>query len=155
LHVERGFASSENVVTVIGVNASTNIHDSSDDWNDLIETLIVSLVSPGTANVIHPFSTPVIALNPLHARILNEAGFSKPALQRYIYDHARLPGQALSKRRAHLRRSYGEEHFAVDGMIPFVNDPANIMIVVTGGMQGGHSCYLPAGAYGIASSRVI
>ena len=49
----------------------------------------------------------------------------------------------------------GDEYFAMDGQIPFANDPRNIIIVVTGGMQGGHSCYLPAGAYGNAISQVI
>ncbi len=155
LHAERGFLAEQNVVTVVGVNASTNFHDSSDDWHDLVKTMIASLVSPGTANVIHPFSNPVIALNPLHARILSEAGFSKRDVQQYIYDHARLPADGLSKRRAHLRESYGQEYFAVDGGIPFVNNPTDILLVVTGGMQGGHSCYLPAGGYGNAASRPI
>jgi hypothetical protein len=42
-----GFKAEESVVTVVGVNASTSIHDSSDRCEDLIKTLTASLVSPG------------------------------------------------------------------------------------------------------------
>ncbi len=154
-HVSRGFARKDEVVTVVGVNASTNIHDSSGDWQDLLKTLTGSLVSPGTANVADPFSTPVIVLNPLHARILADAGFTRSSLQDHIYRQARLPGDGLSQRRSHLRMAEGEAHYLVEGSIPFTNDPSSILIVVAGGMQGGHSCYLPNGHYGHAIARAV
>ena len=154
-HVSRGFAAGDDVVTVVGVNSSTNIHDSSGDWRDVLKTLTASLVSPGTANVADPFSTPLVLLNPLHARILDDAGFSRQALQEHIYQHARLPPDGLSKRREQLRRLEGEDLFLVDGAIPFTNDPARILIAVAGGLQGGHSCYLSNGHYGHALSRRV
>jgi hypothetical protein len=141
---------------VVGVNASTNVHDSSDRWDDLIKTLTASLVSPGTANVVDPDSTPVIALNPLHVKILASAGFTREKLQAHIFAHARLPADGLSKRRAVLRRGgHGDEHFLVDGAFPFTNRPEQILVVCTGGMGGGQSCYLPNGHYGHAASRRI
>ncbi len=155
-HTTRGFAADESVVTVVGVNSSTNIHDSSDRWEDLIKTLTASLISPGTANVADPHSTPVIALNPLHARILSDAGFTRERVQDHIFRHSRLPADGLSVRRAVLRRGeHGDEHFLVDGAIPFTNRPEQILIVVTGGMGGGQSCYLPNGHYGYAASKRI
>jgi hypothetical protein len=153
--VGRGFSSDQDVVTVVGVNASTNIHDSSASWEDLLKTLTRSLISPGTANVADSYSTPVIVLNPLHARILADAGFSRERLQAHIYEHARLPADGLSNRRAHLRREDGAERFLVDGEIPFAKDRLSILIVVAGGMQGGHSCYLPNGHYGHVLSREV
>lgn len=153
LHVREGFARGDSVVTVIGVNASTNVHDSSDRADDVIKTLTASLMSPGTANVADPFSTPVIALNPLHARILHGAGFTPERLQEHIFACCRLPPQALSVRRTVLRRTeHGDEHFLVDGMVPFANIVGNVKIVVTGGLTGGHSCYLPNGHFGYARS---
>ena len=156
LHVSRGFAASESVVTVVGVNASTNIHDSSDRWEDLLKTLTASLISPGTANVVDPHSTPVIALNPLHARILCEAGFSRETLQEHIFRNCRIDPDELSGRRTVLRRGeHGIADFTVDGHIPFTNQAGQIVIVVTGSMAGGHSCYLPNGHFGYAASRAI
>ena len=155
-HVQHGFNASDNVVTVIGVNASTNIHDSSDRWEDLLMTLTASLISPGTANVADPMSTPVIALNPLHAQILASAGFTAQSLQEHIFQNCRLPADGLSVRRSVLRRGeHGDELYFVDGTIPFANWAKNIKIVVTGGITGGQSCYLPAAHFGYAGSKII
>jgi hypothetical protein len=156
LHVRRGFRPGESVVTVVGVNSSTNIHDSSDRWEDLLKTLTASLISPGTANVVDPYSTPVIAFNPLHARILSEAGYTPEKLQQHIFRNCRIEPDELSGRRTVLRRGeHGIEVFAVDGQIPFTNKAEQILIVVTGSMAGGHSCYLPNGHFGYAASKAV
>jgi hypothetical protein len=155
LHVERGFESGQDVVTVVGVNAAINIHDSSDDWRDVVKTFCGSLPSLGTPNVVDPRATPVLALNPLHAQILDKGGFGKHELKRHLVASTTLPADALSNRRAHLRRAEGEEHYLVGDRIPIVNDPENLLVVVTGGMQGGHSCFLPAGHYGVGASAEI
>ena len=154
--VRAGFGADEDVITAIGVNSSTNIHDSSDRWEDLIMTLTASLISPGTANVADPMSTPVIALNPLHAQILAGAGYTPESLQEHIFQKCRLPPEGLSVRRSVLRRGeHGEALFFVDGMIPFANWARNIKIIVTGGITGGQSCYLSNGHFGYASSKRI
>ncbi|MGH3762777.1 hypothetical protein [Actinophytocola sp.] len=155
LHTERGFAADQDVVTVVGVNAAINIHDSSDDWRDVVKTLCGSLPSLGTPNVVDPHATPVLALNPLHARILSDGGFGKAELTRHLVEHTTLPPDALSERRSHLRRAEGADDYLVDGRIPIVNDPESLLVVVTGGMSGGHSCFLPAGHYGQARSATI
>jgi hypothetical protein len=156
LHVRRGFSAGDSVVTVVGVNSSTNIHDSSDRWEDLLKTLTASLISPGTANVVDPHSTPVIAFNPLHASILSDAGYTPEKLQEHIFRKCRIDPDELSGRRTVLRRGeHGIEVFAVDGQIPFTNKAEQIMIVVTGSMAGGHSCYLPNGHFGYAASKAI
>lgn len=155
LHVERGFDAEQDVLTVVGVNAAINIHDSSDEWRDVLKTFCGSLPSVGTPNVVDPRATPVLALNPLHAQILDRGGFGKRELKDALVAGTTLPADALSSRREHLRRAEGEEHYLVDGRIPLVNDQENLLVVVTGGMQGGHSCFLPAGHYGMAASSVL
>jgi hypothetical protein len=154
-HVSRGFTAEESVVTVVAVSSSTNVSDSTDDPADLLRTWATGLINPSSANVIDPHSTPVLALNPLHARILAGAGYDRRRFQDHIWRNSRIPADALSARREHLRRAYGEEHFLVDGMIPFTNDPSNIVVVVTGGLQGNHSTYMQNGLYGRAVSRAV
>jgi hypothetical protein len=154
-HVARGFSADDDVVTVVGVNASNNIHDSSGEPSDLIKTLEGSLPSIGTANVVDPHATPVLALNPLHIQLLASMGFERSSLQQHLYEHCRLPADALSARRSHLRESEGRDLYLVDGEIPLVNDPSNLLIVACGGLQGGHSCFLSNGHYGHAISRRI
>ena len=155
LHATRGFGAGESAVTVVAVSSSTNVSDSTDDAADLLRTITGGLTNPSTANVMDPLSTPVLALNALHATILARAGFGRVELQDYLFEHVRLPADALSARRAHLRRSAGEDLFLIDGRIPFTNDPRNILIVVTGGMGGNHSTYMQNGVYGHAISRRV
>jgi len=98
----------------------------------------------------------VIAFNPLHARILSDAGYTSEKLQEHIFRNCRIAPEDLSGRRTVLRRGeHGIEVFAVDGKIPFTNKAEQIMIVVTGSMAGGHSCYLPNGHFGYAGSKAI
>ena len=155
LHVARGFAKEDSVITVVGVNASTNIHDSSDRWQDVLKTLTGSLKSPGTANVADPNSTPVILVNPLHAKILDDAGYTMERLREHFFRHARIDADELSARRRQLRLDHGEENFLVEGRVPLTNAPERILIAVVGGMGGGHSCFLPNGHYGYALSKRI
>lgn len=154
-HVSRGFSAEDDVITVVGVNASNNIHDSSGEPSDVVKTLEGSLPSIGTANVVDPHATPVLALNPLHIQLLASAGFDRQGLQKHLFERCRLPADALSARRSHLRKSEGEDLYLVDGEIPLVNEPANLLIVSCGGLQGGHSCFLSNGHYGHAISQPI
>ena len=155
-HVSRGFKAEDNVVTVVAINASTNIHDSSDRWEDVIKTFTASLISPGTANIIDPLATPFIAFNPLHSHILNDAGFSRTKLQKHFFKHSTLEAEGLSKRREVLRRGeHGTRQYLVNGSIPLTNEPNRIHIIVTGSMSGGQSCFLPNGGYGFAASKCI
>lgn len=154
-HVSRGFSVDDDVITVVGVNASNNIHDSSDEPADVIRTLEGSLPSIGTANVVDPHATPILALNPLHIQLLTSVGFDRRGLQQHLFERCRLPADALSARRSHLRRSEGEDLYLVDGGIPLTNDPSNLLIVSCGGLQGGHSCFLSNGHYGHAISQRI
>lgn len=155
LHVARGFGKGDSVVTVVGVNASTNIHDSSDRWQDLLKTLTASLKSPGTANVADPNSTPVILINPLHARILSEAGYTMEKLREHFFRQSRIEVDELSGRRRQLRLDHGEAHLLVEGKVPLTNAAERILIAVMGGFGGGHSCFLPNGHYGYALSKRI
>lgn len=154
-HVQNGFDVGDDVLTVVGVNSSTNIHDSSHRWEDVLHTLTASLVSPGTANVIDPHSTPVVALNPLHAQILSAAGYTKERLQEHIFEHCRIHPDSLSSRRAALRADHGSGNFTIDGQVPFTNKADRILLIVLGSMSGGHSCYLPNGHFGYAGSQRI
>jgi hypothetical protein len=154
-HVSRGFDADQSVVTVVAVSSSTNVSDSTDDAADLLKTWSGGLTNPSTANVIDPHSTPVLAVNPLHSQILASAGYDRRRFQEHIWRTSRVPIESLSARRTHLRRAYGEEHLLIDGMVPFTNDPANVLVAVTGGMQGNHSTYMQNGFYGRAISKRV
>lgn len=154
-HVSLGFDANESVVTTVGVNASTNIHDSSDRWDDVLKTLTGALIGSETANVVDPDATPVVALNPIHAKLLSDAGYSRARLLDHFFQNCRTPVADMSTRRLHLRRADHPEKFEVDGMVPFTWEAHQPILIVSGGWGGGQSCYLPNGHYGHAASRRI
>jgi hypothetical protein len=154
-HVSRGFDANDSVVTTVGVNASTNIHDSSDRWDDVLKTLTGALIGPETGNVVDPDATPVVALNPIHAKLLNEGGYTRKKLLDYFYEHCGTPVEMMSRRRLHLRRADHPEKMDVNGKIQFTYEPDLPIVIVLGGWGGGQSCYLPNGHFGHAQSRKI
>ena len=145
LHVERGFAREDSAVTAIGVNGSINLHDSSHSWEDLILSLPLGMRAVTANNYIHPLSEAFVLLNPLHAKILMDAGFTREKLKEHFFQHTRIPIEWLSERRKHLRMGEGAEYFQVNGEAPLCWRPENFILAVSGGMQGGHSCFLPGG----------
>lgn len=148
LHVERGFAQSDSTVTLIGANASINLHDSSPGWKDALHSLTLGLKVATANNYTHPLAEPLIVLNPSHARLLSDAGFTKDKLKEYFFQNARIPLDWLTPWRQHARLGAVEgakEYLHVGGFVPICWNPGKLIIVVAGGPQGGHSCYLPTG----------
>ena len=145
LHVERGFKPEDSTVTAITVNSSINLHDSSHRWEDLLHSLTLGLLDPTSNNYIHIHADALVVLNPLHVQILSEAGFTKEKLKAHFHKNARIPLDWLSERRRHLRMGEGAEYYQVDGKVPIVWRPEDFVLVVSGGMQGGHSCFMPGG----------
>jgi hypothetical protein len=154
-HVSLGYDAEESVVTTVGVNASTNIHDSSDNWQDVFKTVTGTLIGPETGNVVDPDSTPVVAFNPIHARLLADAGYTRAKLLDHFFENCRTPAASMSARRLHLRRADHPEKFDIDGMIPFTWERHLPIVITLGGWGGGQSCYLPNGHYGHAATRKI
>jgi hypothetical protein len=154
-HQSLGHEPGTSVVTVVGVNSSLDVHDSSDTVEDVITTLRNCLANPAGPNAVDPFCTPVLLLNPDHARLLHEAGWTRKSLQEDLFRHCRLDPMLMSNRRLFLRRQKGDEHYLVEGKVPLTNSAERILIAVVGGIQGGHSCFLPNGHYGRRASAVI
>ena len=148
LHVDRGFAPGDSTVTAIGVNASINLHDSSPGWADALHSLTLGLKVATANNYTHPLAEPLIVLNPHHARILSEAGFTKEKLKEHFFQNARIPLDWVTGWRQHARLGAvagAAEYAHVGGFVPICWSPEKLIIVVAGGSQGGHSCYLPTG----------
>lgn len=139
LHVERGFDSAASTVTVNGVENPHNINDhTAEDAENLLTTIAGSIATQGNNNIIYQAGEPLIILGPEHARILAGSGFSKDRVKRHLYEKARVPKKAFSRRHQEMQFS----SFSDDDSIPVVQRPEDFMIVVAGG-GGKHTLFCP------------
>jgi hypothetical protein len=146
LHVERGFPEDATTVTVVGAECPHNVNDhESLTAEGILTTIAGTLATTGTNDVYYD-SEPVIVLGPEHAKTVADAGYSKAAVRRFLYEHATLPLSKFSKEnierrfRVTFRERY--ENADADALVPAVQRPENIMIVVIGG-AGKHSACIP------------
>lgn len=87
----------------------------------------------------------VVVIGPEHAAEIAKAGFSKLAVKRYLFEHARLPVRDL------LGRMYeGSEPWPAwidtsnpDALVPITASPDDFIVVVAGG-DGRHSAWMPS-----------
>jgi hypothetical protein len=139
LHVERGFARGQSVVTVIGSDAPLSISDHrSRTPEDLAYVLAWAAASAWSTNW-WPLADPsVFVICPEHAEMFRGAGWTKQRLRRFMFD-------AVHKPAGQLRR--GETTPAVhaaapDALVPKWASPEAIVLLVAGGEAGRYSAVL-------------
>ena len=142
LHVERGYAASDSVVTVVGVSGTVEVVDSaSGTCAQLAQTFAQSMLIAGTvggAGLIGG-GEPLLIVPPELAATCERDGCSKRALKAAIFERATLPLERLSPAvREHLvgRGAAGGAPLRV------AHDADAIVIVVAGGV-GVKAAYAP------------
>src|SRR5215470_14403180 len=98
LHVERGFAPDQSVVTLIGSDAPQNISDHrSRTPEDLAYILAWAAASTWSTNW-WPLTEPsVFVICPEHAEMFRGAGWSKQRLRQFMFDAVRKPAAELKR----------------------------------------------------------
>ena len=149
LHVERGFAATESVVTVVGAAGIVEVVDSASVRGaDLIQTFALSMVIAGTlgGGGLLGGGEPLLILPPEHAELLHRDGFTKAkdAVKEAIFEQAQLPLDRLSPAvREHLLQSRAAAGLSDLGApVRVAESAADVMIVVAGGI-GIKAAYIP------------
>jgi hypothetical protein len=148
LHVERGFAAQDDVVTVVGTAGIVEVVDStSRDPAGLAQTFAQSMRIAGTlgGGGLLGGGEPLIVLPPEQARMLAQAGCNKARFKAEIWQRARLPLHDLSPAvRSHLLGRLGSEPAlaAADAALRVAEKPDDVMLVVSGGV-GIKAAYIP------------
>ncbi len=145
LHVERGFAREDSVVTVVGTAGIVEVVDScSRTPVELAQTFAQSMLiagSVGGAGLLGG-GEPLIVMPPEQADFLAQAGCSKAQFKREVWERATLAPERLSP--AVLEHLQGRLGVLAPGAAPLrVSErPEDIMILVAGGV-GIKAAYLP------------
>ncbi len=146
-------------VTVFGGEPPHNVNDHvSTTAAGILHTVADTAVSLGS-NVGWYFSQSqlLVVLGPEHAKTIADDGFSRQDVQRFLFEHARLPLRTLK-----LGGMWGIQDWppwmsAVrddDALMPQVPSPDDILVIVAGG-PGKHSSVVPNCTFSRAVSRKL
>jgi len=157
LHVERGFAREQSVVTVVNTEAPHSMTENiQTDPDEIVRTFASCMATLGVNN-LYSQGTPVLVLGIEHAQHIASAGWGKRDLQRALFERARQPWGLVKNRGKSKGPRFPEfvDRSDDDSMVPIVREPGDLVTIVGGG-AGGKSMFLPtAGGQSLAVSKPI
>ena len=159
LSVSRGFRAEQSAVTVFGGEAPHNVNDHVSSTATGILNNIADVATTLGSNVGWYFSQSqlLVVLGPEHAATVAGDGFTRADVQRFVFEHARMPLSRLK-----LGGMWGIHDWPLwmqkvtddSVMLPQVQAPEDVLVMVAGG-PGKHSAVVPNCTFSRAVSRVI
>jgi len=140
LHVERGFAATDNTVTLLSPNAMINIVDTESlDADEMLRNFGAGMLNAG-GNGVFPFyglgEIPIM-MCPGHARIIAEK-YTKQQVREFLLDYLRVPVERISPRRVKMMEAAGHGQIE-NGMVRYAQHAWQFLIFVAGGLGGYHT----------------
>ena len=159
LHVGLGFGRDQSVVTVYGGEPPHNVNDHVSTTAAGILNNVSDVAATLGSNVGWYLSQSqlMVVLGPEHAATIAADGFSKADVQRFVFDHARLPlgrlrlGGMWSMRDWPVWMRKATDDSVMLPQVPSVDD---IYVMVAGG-SGKHSAVVPNCTFSRAVSRPV
>jgi len=159
LHVGLGWSQEQSVVTVFGGEAPHNVNDHVATTAAGILNNVADVAATLGSNVGWYLSQSqlLVVLGPEHAATIAADGFTRTDVQRFVFEHARLPLGRLK-----LGGMWGMHDWPLwmqeatddSAMLPQVPSPDDVFVMVAGG-SGKHSVVVPNCTFSRAVSRVI
>jgi len=157
LHIERGFKPSESVVTVVHTEAPHSMTENMrTDPDSILEVFADSMATLGCNN-LYSQGEPVLVLGVEHADYLHQGGLSKQDVKQALFERARQPWRLVEGRGKSHGPRFPEfvDKSDPESMVPIINEPNDLVVIVAGG-AGGKSMWCPtSGAQTLSASRAI
>ena len=157
LHVTRGFKREQNVVTVVNAEAPHSMTENiQTDPVEIMRTFASSMATLGVNN-LYSQGHPVLVLGLEHVQHLSAAGWNKRDIQKALFEMARQPWGLMKNRGKSKGPRFPEfvDKTNDHSMVPIMNAPDDLIVIVGGG-AGGKSMFLPtAGAQSLSFSKII
>jgi hypothetical protein len=139
LHVERGFAAGQSVVTVIGSDAPLSISDHRSRTPEDLAYILAWAAASAWSTHWWPLAEPsVFVICPEHAQMFREAGWTKQRLREFMFAAVRKPARLL--RRGETTPAV--QAAAPEALVPKWASPEAIVLLVAGGEAGRYSAVL-------------
>lgn len=140
-HVEKGFATTENTVTLVAATGMLNILATHKTAEGLLTQFAHSMDATGLSDMQGGNGTPFLFLCPDHANLLAQEGYSKADVKRALHERTRRTPIARFPVEDHER--FRQSGRAQNDEISFTAGPDQFQIVVAGGPGGLHSGFVP------------
>ncbi len=152
LHVERGFRPEESTVTVVGVQGTDNMMVGWKKADSIFRAIGSAMSSLGANNTLFGEGNPIVIINPGHARLLAEQGFSKQQVKEALFEYSKIPLSALPDEPT----EFSAQSFrrVIDGFSMVTQSPEDILVAVAGGPEAYHITYCACFGYS-AVTRAI
>lgn len=158
-HVDRGFAPETSAVTMLCAEAPHNINDQKSHTPHLYLGSAASSMSNLGSNGLYRSGLPcehMLLMTSEGAQWIASEGWSKSDVQMFIFDHARKPVREMRNRggwdMSPLPKFVDKDDD--DAMVPIVNRPQDILVLVAGGHQRHMNAILTSG-YNLSVTRAI
>jgi len=154
LHVSRGFAEQDSVVTVIGAEAPHSVMfsgnaDLPDNASRLLDVLAIGLANGATNNAVLGGGAATVVLNPEHALILASAGLTRDQVCFELFERCYIQTPAhstfspdVSRKQSTRRKRY------------CFNSPEQILMLMAGG-SGLYSMVMPSWCAGTHKNSAV
>ena len=150
---ERGYGAG--AVTVLAAEAPHNVNALRHrDPESVLSVAANAMANIANNHVYYPRSEALLVLGPDHARICIDAGWSRDDVRRYIHNNARVPLGAIRS----MGGMWGVQMWPKwypqkqdDAMVPILEDPDRLLIIVGGG-PGNHYSWVPIFGHGSAQT---
>ena len=156
LRTSLGFGAGDSVVTVIAGEGPHNINDHGSTTADsLLRQITGTLATPGSNNAYMQGDS-YLFLGPEHARQLAAEGLDREAVQRLVFEGARIPrGRFGPGQLARIEDVLGADQRDMTREALWVGGgPEDVRVLVVGG-DGRHSCWVPTFGMTRSCSEVI
>ena len=145
-HVERGFKKDQSTVTVMGGVDVMNVKHYNDKADELLNTWSCAAARPDSAHFevrteARGIHHALMMIAPDHARILAEQGYSKQGIREYVAAHSLAPIRWINSETRNRPDQCARQWLWTlsadqDMLIPVIQDPNRIHMVVIGGPTG-------------------
>jgi hypothetical protein len=154
LHVEAGLARDVSTVTAFGCEGPHNIQDHYSNTGVGVLRVVAGAMGQAGSNNLLGRGWPLLSLGPEHAATIARDGFTKRQVKEFLFEHARFPLARLGPEYQRQQIERWDVVDAPDTMIPIVQSPDDISIIVVGG-AGKHSAWQPTFGDGTRPTRRV
>jgi hypothetical protein len=145
LHVKHGFRREQCTVAAFGGQGTQNIIAAYHDMDNVAHMLADAMRCYGNNTYHVGHGNPLVVLNPGHARLFAEQGWSKQRLKEVLFEQTKLPRSYIPAERMFLETVWND--YPDDRACTLCDKVDDIEIVVAGGPEAYHICYIPSFAH--------
>ncbi len=146
LHVQRGFEADQSTVTVAGVEGPHNVNDHYGRTGEEVLLTIAGTIASTGSNNSYLGGEIMVVLGPEHVEMIDRDGLSAEDVQRFLMEHAIIPGWHISEAQGQIMAKRLSDRFIGDDWrdgARIFSKPEEVVLLVAGA-AGRHSCVIPS-----------